>query len=64
MMYRRGDDLGAALLLLLIVKLVYEHQSGSSLFEGDLPLVSAAHLFGTLGGLLGALLPRAPAKPL
>jgi rhomboid family GlyGly-CTERM serine protease len=63
-MYRRGDDLGAALLLLLIVKLVYEHQSGSSLFEGDLPLVSAAHLFGTLGGLLGAVLPRAPAKPL
>jgi rhomboid family GlyGly-CTERM serine protease len=63
-MYRRGDDLGAALLLLLIVKLVYEQQSGSSLFEGDLPLVSAAHLFGTLGGLLGALLPRAPAKPL
>jgi rhomboid family GlyGly-CTERM serine protease len=63
-MYRRGEDLGAALLLLLIVKLVYEHQAGSSLFEGDLPLVSAAHLFGTLGGLLGALLPRAPAKPL
>jgi rhomboid family GlyGly-CTERM serine protease len=64
MMYRRGEDLGAALLLLLIVKLVYEHQSGSSLFEGDLPLVSAAHLFGTLGGLLGTLLPRVPAKSL
>src|SRR6202044_3936975 len=49
-------DLGRGVLLLLIVKLVYEHQSGSSLFEGDLPLVSAAHLFGTLGGLLGTLL--------
>jgi rhomboid family GlyGly-CTERM serine protease len=63
-MYRRGDGLGAALLLLLVVKLVYEQQSGASLFEGDLPLVPAAHLFGTLGGLIGALLPRAPAKPL
>ena len=63
-LYRRGDGIGAALLLLLIVKLVYEQQSGASLFEADLPLVSAAHLFGTLGGLIGALLPRAPAKPL
>jgi rhomboid family GlyGly-CTERM serine protease len=63
-MYRRGDALGAALLLLLIVKLVYEQQSGASLFEGDLPLVPAAHLFGTLGGLIGALLPRAAGKPL
>jgi rhomboid family GlyGly-CTERM serine protease len=63
-MYRRGDGSGAALLLLLIVKLVYEQQSGASLFDGELPLVSAAHLYGTLGGLIGALLPRRPAKPL
>jgi len=63
-MYRRGDGFGAALLLLLIVKLVYEQQSGASLFEGDLPLVPAAHLFGTLGGLIAALLPRAAGKPL
>jgi rhomboid family GlyGly-CTERM serine protease len=63
-MYRRGDGLGAALLLLLIVKLVYEQQSGASLFAGDLPLVPAAHLFGTLGGLIAALLPRAAPKPL
>jgi rhomboid family GlyGly-CTERM serine protease len=63
-MYRRGDGSGAALLLLLIVKLVYEQQSGASLFDGELPLVSAAHLYGTLGGLIGALLPPGPAKPL
>jgi rhomboid family GlyGly-CTERM serine protease len=63
-MYRRGDALGAALLLLLIVKLIYEQQSGASLFDADLPLVPAAHLFGTLGGLIGAVLPRAAAKPL
>jgi len=63
-MYRRGDGFGAALLLLLIAKLIYEQQSGSSLFEGGLPLVSAAHLFGAFGGLLGAVLPQRPAKPL
>jgi rhomboid family GlyGly-CTERM serine protease len=63
-MYRRGDGSGAALLLLLIVKLIYEQQSGASLFDGELPLVSAAHLYGTLGGLIGALPPRRPAKPL
>lgn len=63
-MYRRGDGFGAALLLLLIAKMVYEQQSGASLFDGDLPLVSAAHLYGALGGLTGAVLPRAPAKPL
>ena len=63
-MYRRGEALGAGLLLLLIVKLVYEQQSGASLFEGDLPLVPAAHLLGALGGLVGAVLPRAAAKPL
>ncbi len=61
---RGGDAFGAALLLLLIVKLVYEQQSGASLFAGDLPLVPDAHLFGALGGLIGALLPRAAAKPL
>lgn len=63
-MYRRGEPAGAALLLLLVVKLAYEQHSGASLFEGDLPLVPAAHLFGALGGLIGAVLPRAAAKPL
>lgn len=63
-MYRRGDAVGASLMLLLIIKLVYEQQSPVSLFEADLPLVPAAHLFGTLGGLIGAWLPRAAAKPL
>src|SRR3984957_7364999 len=63
-MYRRGEALGAGLLLLLVVKLAYEQQSGASLFEGDLPLVSAAHQFCGLGGLIGAVLPRAATKPL
>jgi rhomboid family GlyGly-CTERM serine protease len=63
-MYRRGDGFGAALLLLLIIKLVYEQQSGASLFDRDLPLVSVAHLYGALGGLIAALLPRVSAKSL
>ena len=54
-LYRRGDGLGAVLLLLLIVKLVYEQCSGASVFDGDLPLVPDAHLFGALGGLIGVL---------
>jgi len=62
--YRRGDGLGAALLLLLIVKLAYEQHAGSSLFAGDLPLVPEAHAFGALGGLIGAWLPRARPKSL
>ena len=63
-MYRRGEALGAGLLLLLIVKLVYEQQSGASLFEGDLPLVPAAHLLGALGGVAAAMVPRVGVKPL
>jgi rhomboid family GlyGly-CTERM serine protease len=62
--YRRADGMGAVLLLLLTVKLIYEQQSGLSVFEGELPLVPAAHLFGALGGLAGAMIPRAAAKPL
>jgi rhomboid family GlyGly-CTERM serine protease len=62
--YRRGDGMGAVAMLLLVIKLVYEQQSGSSVFDRDLPLVPSAHLLGALGGLLGALVPRRPAKPL
>jgi len=61
-MYRRGEGLGAALLLLLVVKLLYEQRVGGSMFLHDLPLVPDAHVFGTLGGLLGAFLPRQPAR--
>ncbi|HEX4025139.1 MAG TPA: rhombosortase [Steroidobacteraceae bacterium] len=59
-MYRRGEGMGAVLLLLLVVKLIYEQQSGSSLFAGALPLVPDAHLFGTLGGLTASFVPRPP----
>jgi hypothetical protein len=46
------------------VKLVYEQHSDASLFMHDLPLVPDAHLFGTLGGLFGAVLPRRASKSL
>jgi hypothetical protein len=61
---RRGEDLGALLLLLLIAKLVYEQQTGLSVFQSSLPILPDAHLFGALGGLLGASLPRLARKPL
>jgi rhomboid family GlyGly-CTERM serine protease len=63
-LYRRGDGIGAALLLLLILKLVYEQQSGASLLYAAVPLAGASHLYGTLGGALGAVLPRALGKSL
>jgi rhomboid family GlyGly-CTERM serine protease len=63
-LYRRGETMGAVLLLVLVVKMVYEQQSGSSVFAGDLPLVPDAHLLGTLGGLIGAFVPRSRVEPL
>jgi rhomboid family GlyGly-CTERM serine protease len=63
-LYRRSDGVGPALLLLLIVKLIYEQHSGASVFASDLPLVPDAHLFGVLGGLIGAWLPLRPRKSL
>jgi rhomboid family GlyGly-CTERM serine protease len=53
-LYRRGDAMGTVLVLLLVIKLIYEQHSGASVFAGDLPLVADAHLFGALGGLIGA----------
>jgi rhomboid family GlyGly-CTERM serine protease len=63
-MYRRGEGTGAVLLLLLVVKLLYEQQSGASLFLGNVPLVADAHLFGSLGGLTASFMPRPQLKQL
>ena len=63
-MYRRGEGTGAALLLLLVVKLFYEQHSGASLFLGNVPLVADAHLLGSLGGLTASLVPRPQVKRL
>ncbi len=63
-MYRRAEGMGAVLLLLLVVKMLYEQQVGASLIMHDLPLIADAHLFGALGGLTAAFLPRPGAAPL
>jgi rhomboid family GlyGly-CTERM serine protease len=63
-LYRRGDAVGTVLILLLVVKLIYEQHSGASVFAGSLPLVADAHLFGALGGLIGAWALAWRAEPL
>jgi rhomboid family GlyGly-CTERM serine protease len=66
--YRRGDAMGAAVLVLLVAKLIFEQLHGTSLFAQSLPLVPQAHLYGALGGLIGMLIgaqrPRGAAKPI
>ena len=61
-LYRRGEGTGAVLLLLLVVKLIYEQQAGASLFMSSVPLAPDAHLFGTLGGLTAGFVPRPPVR--
>lgn len=51
---RRRDALATVSLLLLIVKLAWEQSGGGSVVLGQLPVVVEAHLYGTVGGLLGA----------
>jgi rhomboid family GlyGly-CTERM serine protease len=51
--YRRADAMGAALVVLLVAKLIYEHLHGTSVLAQGLPLVPQAHLYGALGGLAG-----------
>ena len=54
---RRHDPLGWIMAGLLVAKLIYEHLEGPLPFVGHgVPVVSDAHLFGVLGGLLAALL--------
>ena len=62
--YRHRRESGALLLLLLIVKLVYEQSTGMSAVDSELPVLPDAHLFGVLGGLIGAWLPGLRAKSL
>lgn len=52
---RRGERLGWALGLLLVVKLAFEALRGPLPFSADLPVVTVAHLYGALGGFAAAL---------
>jgi rhomboid family GlyGly-CTERM serine protease len=56
--YRRGDGMGAGLVVLLVAKLGYEQLHGTSVLISDLPLVPQAHLYGALGGLSAAVIGR------
>jgi rhomboid family GlyGly-CTERM serine protease len=62
--WRRGDAMGIALTVLLIIKLSYEQYSGQSIFIGNIAVVTAAHWLGALGGLAAALMPPGAAKSL
>lgn len=66
--YRRGDAMGAGLIVLLVAKLIYEQLHGTSVLAEGLPLVPQAHLYGAFGGLVGLLAgrwnPRGASKPL
>lgn len=62
--WRRGDAMGAVLMALLLIKLAYEQYSGLSVFIGDIPVLTAAHWLGALGGLAAAVMLRTAAKSL
>lgn len=47
----RADPLGWAMVSLLALKLLVEQHAGTSLLVTDLPVVTAAHVYGALGGL-------------
>jgi rhomboid family GlyGly-CTERM serine protease len=66
--YRRGDAMGAGLVVLLVAKLLYEQLHGTSVLGPGLPLVPEAHLYGALGGVAAVFRPprrpRSAPKPL
>lgn len=52
---RRRDLVSLIGFALLAAKLIYEQSGGSLGITADMPLVSVAHLYGALGGLLGSV---------
>ena len=48
--------LALALTLVLVSKLVWEQSRGSLPFSGDMPVIVDAHLYGAIGGAIGAAL--------
>lgn len=62
-MLRRGERIGGALLVLLVVKIAWEQTQGPVPWTAEAsggPVVVDAHFFGTLSGLLMYLLTQAP----
>jgi rhomboid family GlyGly-CTERM serine protease len=61
---RRGEREGWLLALILAGKLVWEQSVGALPLSGSAPVVVDAHLFGVIGGLIGAAFLKPPAVPL
>jgi rhomboid family GlyGly-CTERM serine protease len=59
----RREQFGVLLLVVLVIKLAFEHGRGS-LVAGGLPVVLEAHVYGALSGLLSARLSSWRRKPL
>ena len=60
----RRERAGWLMLAVLAVKLVLERHSGASLVAGELPVVTAAHAYGALGGLAAVAALALARKPL
>lgn len=60
----RGDRRAAVMLALLAAKLLLERHGDTSLMSSSLPVVTAAHLFGVLGGLAAVAALALRRKPL
>lgn len=61
---RRGEREGWLLGGLLVAKLLYEQAWGALPFSGSDAVIVSAHLYGVLGGALGAAFMRPAAAPL
>lgn len=51
---KEPKPLAAALTLIMVGKLLWEQTQGALPLSGDMPVVVNAHLYGEIGGLLGA----------
>ena len=61
----RGERRGGALMLVMLaIKLLLERRAGGSLLSPGLPVVTLAHDFGTLGGVLAVAALALRRKPL
>ena len=60
----RGDRRAGLMLALLAMKLLLERYEGSSLVSPGLPVVTAAHDFGALGGVVSVAALALRRKPL
>jgi rhomboid family GlyGly-CTERM serine protease len=60
---RRGDLDGWILAVFIVVKLAYEQFGGALPFASSPDTLVDAHLYGAVGGVVLALIPRSPREP-